>query len=70
MKRKRGWSNEFPTGGDTTRKIGVDDVPAGLLRRVKAKAKRQGVSVRVVILRFLTRWVNEPDQPDPAASSS
>jgi hypothetical protein len=61
MTRRRGWSNEFPTGVEPRRRFDVDWAPLGLWRRVQAKAKRQGVSVRVVILRFLTRWVDEPD---------
>jgi hypothetical protein len=59
MKRKRGWSREFPTGRG--RRFGVDDVPLGLLRQAKAKAKREGVSLRVKILRFLAAWVAEPE---------
>lgn len=58
--RKRGYSNEFQTGVKPNRKIGVDWVPPKLLRAVRAKAKREGVSVRVIILRFLTSWVEAP----------
>jgi hypothetical protein len=57
MKSKRGYSNEFPTGLRNGRKIGIDDVPAGLLRAARARARREGVSLRVQILRMLSAWV-------------
>lgn len=56
-KPKRGYSREFPTGGPNRKKFEVDWVPPGLLRDAKRKAKRERVSLRVVILRWLTEWV-------------
>lgn len=56
-RRKRGYSNEFPTGVQPNRKIGVDWVPPKLLRAARARAKREGISLRVQILRLLTAWV-------------
>lgn len=57
MKRKRGWSHEFPTGTLPNLKIWIDWVPPTLMRQVRAKANREGVSLRVLILRMLTSWV-------------
>jgi hypothetical protein len=56
--KKRGYSDEFPTTGKTARYL-LDYIPVGLWRSVKAKAKREGVSVRTLILRLLKRWLNE-----------
>jgi hypothetical protein len=56
--KKRGYSDEFPTTGKTARSL-LDYIPVGLWRSVKAKAKREGVSVRTLILRLLKRWLNE-----------
>ncbi len=59
MKRKRAYSHEFPFP-ETPKRYLLDGMAVGLWKRVKSKAKRQGVSVRVIILRFLTTWVEEP----------
>lgn len=56
-KRKRAYSNEFPTGVLPNRKIGIDWVPPRLLRAARARAKRENVSLRVQILRMLSAWV-------------
>lgn len=53
---KRGYSREFKPHGDTGKRYLLDDIPAGLWADVKAKAKRDGVSVRALILGLLTRW--------------
>lgn len=58
-KAKRAYSHEFPFT-ETAKRYLLDSIPAGLWRRVQAKAKREGVSVRVIILRFLTSWVEAP----------
>jgi hypothetical protein len=60
VKRKRAYSREFPTGG-VRRKLDIDWVPPSLLVSAKAKARRQGVSLRVAILRLLRTWVSEPE---------
>jgi hypothetical protein len=54
---KRGYSKEFKPHGDTGKRYLLDDIPAGLWTEVRAKAKREGVSVRALILRLLTEWV-------------
>jgi hypothetical protein len=48
---KRGYSREFKPHGDTGKRYLLDNIPAGLWRDVQAKAKREGVSMRALILR-------------------
>lgn len=54
---KRGYSRDFTPRTDTYGRYLLDKIPAQLWRDVKAKAKREGVSVRAVILGLLTRWL-------------
>lgn len=54
---KRGYSREFRPHGDTGKRYLLDDIPAGLWREVREKAKREGVSLRALILKLLTEWV-------------
>lgn len=54
---KRGYSREFKPHGDTGKRYLLDDIPAGLWAAVRAKAKREGASLRALILRLLTDWV-------------
>lgn len=56
MAKKRGYSDEFPTTGKTHRYM-LDYIPAGLWRSVRAKAKREQISVRTLILRLLSEWL-------------
>lgn len=35
----------------------LDSIPAGLWAEVKAKCKRDGVSIRALILKLLTDWI-------------
>lgn len=57
MKRiKRGYSRDFTAHGDTGKRYLIDDIPAGLWRDVRAHAKRNGVSMRALILQLLTEW--------------
>ena len=57
MAKKRGYSREFPI--DQTRRIKreIDWVPPSLDRSMRAKLKREGLSLRVVTLRLWTEWV-------------
>jgi hypothetical protein len=57
---KRGYSREFKPHGETGKRYLLDEIPAGLWADVKAKAKRQGVSLRALILTLLTKWLDEP----------
>jgi hypothetical protein len=54
---KRGYSRDFKPHGDSGKRYLLDDIPAGLWADVKAKAKREGVSIRALILSLLTKWV-------------
>jgi len=56
---KRGYSKDFTPRTDTYGRYLLDKIPATLWRDVKAKAKRDGVSVRAVILKALTDWVQK-----------
>jgi predicted HicB family RNase H-like nuclease len=58
MAKKRGYSNEFPTDHAKRVRLEIDQVPPDLARKVRAKAKREGVSLRTLILRLLTQWLN------------
>jgi hypothetical protein len=55
--KKRGYSDEFPTTGHTTRYL-LDHIPAIFWRSVRAKANREGVSMRTLILRLLRQWLD------------
>lgn len=57
---KRGYSKDFKPHGDSGKRYLLDQIPAGLWTRVREKAKREGVSLRALILRILTQWVDEP----------
>lgn len=56
-RKKRGYSREFKPHGETGKRYLLDSIPAGLWADVKVKAKREGVSIRALILRLLTEWV-------------
>ena len=54
---KRGYSREFKPHGDSGKRYLLDSIPAGLWADVKAKCKRDGVSIRALILQLLRQWV-------------
>ena len=56
---KRGYSKEFKPHGETGKRYLLDQIPAGLWTRVREKAKREGVSLRALILRLLTEWLEK-----------
>jgi len=60
MTKKRGYSREFRPHGDTGKRYLLDDIPAGLWAKVREKVKRDGLSVRAVLLSLLTEWVEKP----------
>lgn len=53
---KRGYSREFRPHGATGKRYLLDDIPAGLWAAVRTKAKRQGISLRALILKLLKEW--------------
>ena len=57
--KKRGYSKAFKPHGDTGKRYLLDQIPAGLWVAVRAKCKRNGLSVRGLILRLLQLWVLE-----------
>jgi len=56
--QKRGYSREFRPAGESRRYL-LDSIPAGLWARVRAKCRREGVSVRAAILRLLQDWTDK-----------
>jgi hypothetical protein len=56
---KRGYSREFRPHGDTGKRYLLDQIPAGLWREVQAKAKRDGISIRALILKLLQKWLSD-----------
>jgi hypothetical protein len=54
---KRGYSTDFTPRGAGKRYL-LDQIPAAFWLQVRAKAKREGVSVRALILRLLTDWLD------------
>jgi hypothetical protein len=67
-RRLRGYSRAF-TPRTTGKRYLLDDIPATLWAAVRAKAARDGVSLRACILGLLTGWINgdvflpPPDTP-------
>ncbi len=57
---KRGYSTAFKPHGDTGKRYLLDQIPAGLWATVRTKAKREGISIRALILKLLTEWVATP----------
>jgi predicted HicB family RNase H-like nuclease len=57
---KRGYSREFTPKTERRVRFEIDRIPPTLWDRVQAKAKRQGVSLRALILTLLTKWLDEP----------
>lgn len=58
MAHKRGYSREFKPHGDTGKRYLLDKIPAGLWTDVKAKCKRDGISIRALILGLLQKWLD------------
>ena len=55
---KRGYSKAFRPHGESGKRYLLDEIPAGLWADVKAKAKREGISLRALILSLLKAWVS------------
>ncbi len=56
---KRGYSRAYTPKSETYGRYLLDKIPATLWREVRAKAKREGTSVRALVLRLLTDWTAE-----------
>lgn len=59
MAKKRGYSDEFPTTREKRVYFMLDKIPPALWIRVKAKAKREGVSLRTLILCWCKEWIEK-----------
>lgn len=54
---KRGYSREFKPHGETGKRYLLDKIPAGLWTRARERAKRDGLSMRGLLLTLLTDWL-------------
>lgn len=54
---KRGYSREFTPKTDRRVQIVLDRVPPTLKEAAQAKAKREGISLRALMLGWLKSWV-------------
>jgi hypothetical protein len=53
---KRGYSREFPYRRGHGGRYLLDSIPPALWAGVRARARREGVSLRTLILRLLQEW--------------
>ena len=53
---KRGYSRAFTPRSETYGRYLLDKIPVTLWLTAKAKARRDGVSIRAVLLNALTQW--------------
>jgi hypothetical protein len=58
-RRKRGYSRDFTPRTERRVQLQIDRVPPTLLATARAKARREGTSVRALVLGFLTTWIAE-----------
>lgn len=58
-KQKRGYSRDFTPRTERRVTLTIDRIPPTLLNAAKAKAKREGVSIRSTVLRLLREWLGE-----------
>jgi len=58
MAKKRGYSREFTPRSDRRVQLVIDRIPPTLYEAVKAKAKREGVSLRALVLGWLKNWID------------
>jgi hypothetical protein len=65
---KRGYSRAFKAHGTSGRRYLLDDIPAGFWAEVRAKAKKDGYSIRGAILTLLKGWA-DGDVQMPAKAS-
>ena len=63
MAKKRGYSDEFPTTREKRVTFTLDKIPPALWIRVRAKAKREGVALRPLILGWCQEWVEKDRKP-------
>lgn len=56
---KRGYSREFTPQTERRVRFEVDRIPPTLYDAVKAKANREGISLRALTLQLWKRWLAE-----------
>jgi len=61
---KRGYSREFTPKTERRVRFEVDRIPPTLYDSVKAKARREGVSLRTLTLRLWSDWLAGPATED------
>jgi predicted HicB family RNase H-like nuclease len=59
MAKKRGYSRDFAPRTDKWEQLNISRVPPTLKADAMAKAKREGVSMRALILGWLREWVGK-----------
>jgi predicted HicB family RNase H-like nuclease len=57
MTKKRGYSKAFTPKTERRVMLTIDRIPPTLYDAVKAKAKREGISLRPLVLGWLKDWV-------------
>lgn len=57
--KKRGYSYKFTPRSEDYGRYLLDRIPAALWRHARAKAKREGISMRQVLLENLQQWTQE-----------
>lgn len=64
MTKKRQYSLDFTPKTDRRIMLTIDRIPPTLYDAAKAKAKREGISLRALVLGWLKHWI---DGRDPGA---
>lgn len=59
MAQKRGYSREFTPKTDRRVMLTIDRIPPTLYDAVCAKAKREGISLRALVLGWLKAWIEQ-----------
>lgn len=57
---KRGYSTAHTPRTERRVTLTIDRIPPTLLDAVKAKARREGISMRALVLGLLTTWLRPP----------
>ena len=53
---KRGYSRAFTPAGERSARYLLDRIPLPLWRQARAKARREGISMRSLLLQRLAEW--------------
>lgn len=58
--KKRGYSRDFTPRTERRIKFEIDRIPPTLFEQVRAKAKREGISLRALTLGLWKDWLTAP----------